>query len=287
MKSFIYFVISIVIAITLTSAVQKTSESTKNITLQSIGKNPGSESLKRSADIISARLKLFGLNSFEVKVLADKGQVKIQLAENTDIFAIEGLVTAKGELAFYETFTQSEIKDLLQQDNPLFKLLKHDKEPKSNDPRVGCTGPENWKQADEYLRTANPVKNCKLFWHFEQGKSRYCLFALKTKEDGKPLLVRSDVDSVKIATTRDTQEPKIQIRLKPAAAIVFADATKRDLKKAIAIVIDDRVYSWPVVQNVIEGGEIEVTGSFTEKEVKYFPALFNSDQLPLNFKILK
>jgi len=287
MKSFIYLIISIVIAITLTSAVQKTAESSKIITLQSAGKNAGPELLKHSADIISARLKLFGLSSFEVKVAADKGQVKIQVADNTDISAIEGLVTSKGELAFYETYTQSEIKDLLKQDNPLFKLLKFDTEPKSNDPRVGCTNPENRKDADEYLRTAKPVQNCKLFWHFEPGKSRYCLFALKTNEDGNPLLVRSDVDSVKIATTRDTQEPKIQIRLKPAAAIVFADATKRDLKKAIAIVIDDRVYSWPVVQNVIEGGEIEITGSFTEKEVKYFPALFNSDQLPLNFKILK
>jgi preprotein translocase subunit SecD len=287
MKSFIYLIISIVIAITLTSAVQKSSESTKNITLQSTGKNPGPESLKRSADIISARLKLYGLNSSEVKVLADKGQVKIQLTENADISAIEGLVTAKGEMAFYETYTQSEIKDLLQQDNPLFKLLKHDKEPKSYDPRVGCTGPENRKQADEYLRTANPVKNCKLFWQVEPEKSGYCLFALKTNEDGKPLLMRSDVDSVRIATTGDTQEPKIQIKLKPAGAIIFADATKKDLKKVIAIVIDDQVYSWPVVQNVIEGGEIEVTGSFAEKEVKYFPALFNSDQLPVNFKILK
>jgi preprotein translocase subunit SecD len=287
MKSILYFVVSIIIAITLTSAVQKATESNKIITLQSAGKNVGPELLKHSADIISSRLKLYGLSSFDVKVSAEKGQIEIKVADNTEISAIEGLVTSKGELAFYETYTQSEIKDLLKQDNPLFKFLKFDKEPKSYDPRVGCTDPENKKDADEYLSTAKPVQNCKLLWHFEPGKTRYCLFALKTREDGKPLLVRSDVDSVRIATTRDTQEPKIQIRLKPAAAIVFADATKRDLKKAIAIVIDDRVYSWPVVQSVIEGGQIEVTGDFTDKEVKYFPALFNSDQLPLTFKILK
>jgi preprotein translocase subunit SecD len=287
MKSILYFVVSIIIAITLTSAVQNAADSNKIITLQSADKNVGSELLKHSADIISSRLKLYGLSSFDVKISAEKGQIKIKVADSTEISAIEGLVTSKGELAFYETYTQSEIKDLLKQDNPLFKFLKFDKEPKSYDPRVGCTDPENKKDADEYLSTAKPVQYCKLLWHFEPEKSRYCLFALKTKEDGKPLLVRSDVDSVRIATTRDTQEPKIQIRLKPAAAIVFADATKRDLKKAIAIVIDDRVYSWPVVQAVIEGGQIEVTGDFTEKEVKYFPALFNSDQLPLTFKMLK
>ena len=41
MKSLIYFIISIVIAVTLTSAVQKTTGSAKNITLQSTDKNAG------------------------------------------------------------------------------------------------------------------------------------------------------------------------------------------------------------------------------------------------------
>jgi SecD/SecF fusion protein len=98
---------------------------------------------------------------------------------------------------------------------------------------------------------------------------------------------RSDIESINIVTGKDPQDHRIQIKLKPAAISVFADATKNNLNKSIAIVIDNKVYSWPVVRNVIEGGEIEVSGSFTEKEVNYFPALFNSEQLPLNFKLLK
>jgi len=110
---------------------------------------------------------------------------------------------------------------------------------------------------------------------------------LKTDKEGNPLLMRSDIESVKIATMKDSQDTKIQIKLKPSAISVFADATKSNLNKVIAIVIDDQVYSWPVVRNVIEGGEIEVSGSFTEKEVNYFPVLFNSEQLPLSFKLLR
>jgi preprotein translocase subunit SecD len=41
------------------------------------------------------------------------------------------------------------------------------------------------------------------------------------------------------------------------------------------------------VQAAIEGGEIEVTGDFTEKEANYFPVIFNTDQLPLSFKVIK
>jgi SecD/SecF fusion protein len=287
MKSLIYLIISIVISITLTSAVQKTSESTKSITLQAIGNNVGSVSLKQSADIISSRLKLFGLNSVEVNVSAEKGQVVILLPEKTDITAIEGLVTSKGELAFYETYTHNEIIDLLKPDNQLFNLLNSDKVKNASDPRVGCTNSENKKKTDEYLRSGVHVNNCKLFWGIESEKSGFCLFALKTNLEGNPLIVRSDVESVKIATGKDPQDQKIQIKLKPAAVSIFANATRNNLKKSIAIVIDDKVYSYPVVQNVIEGGEIEVTGSFSEKEVNYFPALFNSEKLTVSFKILK
>jgi Preprotein translocase subunit SecD len=287
MKSLIYLIISIVISITLTSTVQKTSESTKSITLQAIGNNVGSVSLKQSADIISSRLKLFGLNSVEVNVSAEKGQVVILLPEKTDITAIEGLVTSKGELAFYETYTHNEIIDLLKPDNQLFNLLNSDKVKNASDPRVGCTNSENKKKTDEYLRSGVHVNNCKLFWGIESEKSGFCLFALKTNLEGNPLIVRSDVESVKIATGKDPQDQKIQIKLKPAAVSIFANATKNNLKKSIAIVIDDKVYSYPVVQNVIEGGEIEVTGSFSEKEVNYFPALFNSEKLTVSFKILK
>jgi preprotein translocase subunit SecD len=287
MKSIIYLIVSIVIAITLTSAVQKTSESAKSITLQSTGNNVGSESLKRSADIISARLKLYGLSSFEVKVSPDKGQVIIKFQDNTDISEIEGILTSKGDLAFYETYTHDEIAELFKPDNQLLKLLNHDLELKPSDPRVGCSGAESLKKADEYIRSSVPVRNCKLVWGFESEKSVYCLFALKTDNAGKPLLTRSDVESVKIATNKDSDNPKIQIKLKPSSISIFADATKKNLNKAIAIVIDDNVYSWPVVKSVIEGGEIEVTGSFTEKEVKYFPVLFNSEPLPLSFKLLR
>jgi preprotein translocase subunit SecD len=286
MKSFIYLLISLVISITLTSSAQKKTESTKTIILQSTGKNTGSEILKQSGDIISSRLKLFGLSSFEVNISADKGQIKVQLPENTDMSEIEGLITARGELSFYETYTHSEIADLFKPDNGLLKFLGNLQEEKPSDPRVGCAGTQNRKEADEYIRSSAHVRNCKLFWGFESEKSGYCLFALKTDDAGRPLLARTDVKSVKIVAGKDTKDVKIQIKLKPAAISVFADATKKNLNRAIAIVIDEKVYSWPVVKSVIEGGEIEVTGSFTLKEVNYFPAIFNSEQLPLILKVL-
>ena len=285
MKRLMYLFISVIITITLISAMKINSGKTKTLTLQSLGKNTDTGLLKQSADVISSRLKLFGINSSEVKILPDKGQMIIILPEKTDISEIEGLLISKGELSFYETSTHTEILDLFKSDNQLFRLLKSQDKSTTADPRVGCS--ESKVSVDKYLHSATPIKNCKLLWGNKSEKSGYCLFALKTNQDGNPLLVRSDIEFVKIATGKDPQDLKIQIKLNSSATALFADATEKNLNKSIAIVIDDQVYSWPVVRSAIKGGEIEVTGNFTKNEVNYFPAVFNSPQLPLDFKILK
>jgi len=287
MKRFICLFISIVISLTLTSAVQVISGKTKIIILQPTGNDVTSTSLKQSADIISARLKFYGLTSFEINVSVDKGQIKVQLADDTEISGIEGLLTSRGQLAFYETYTHNEIKDLLKPGDQLFELLKSDQGNNATDPRVGCINSGNRKKVDDYLRSMSPVRNCNLFWGVESKKSEYCLFALKTSKEGKPLLVRSDVETIKSGVTKGSQVPVTQFKLKSSAISIFADATKNNLNKAIAIVIDDQVYYWPVVRSVIDSGEIEVTGSFTEKEVNYFLALVNNESLPLSLNLLK
>jgi preprotein translocase subunit SecD len=287
MKNFIYLIIAVIVSITLTSAVVKTAGSTKNITLQATEKNSDPAALNQSADIIKARLKLFGIISPEVNISSGNGQLKVQLPESTNLIDIEALLTLKGDLAFYETYSHDELAVLLKNDKQLFTLLDESQLKNSFDPRVGCSAGENRKKADAYLLKMNNVKNCRLVWGAETKKSGNCLFALKTDEAGKSLLKRSDIESVKIAPTSDNQGFKIQIKLNATAAKVFAEATKSNLHKAIAIVIDNTVYSWPVVQNVIEGGEVEVTGDFNESEAKYFPVIFNTAEMPLSFKILK
>ena len=80
---------------------------------------------------------------------------------------------------------------------------------------------------------------------------------------------------------------RLQLKLKPVMKSVFAEATRNNLNKSIAIVIDGRVFSWPVVRSVIDKGEIEVTGSFTEGEVNYLPVIFNTEKLPATLVLNK
>jgi preprotein translocase subunit SecD len=141
------------------------------------------------------------------------------------------------------------------------------------------------KKVEDFLASGPRLKECKFAWQSDSEKPEACLFALKTSANGNPLINRSDIESVKITDSDDGA--RIMIKLKPSAAGLFAAATRANLDKSIAIVIDDKVYSWPVVRSAIEGGEIEVTGSFTENEVKYMPVIFNTNELPLELKLVK
>jgi hypothetical protein len=287
MKRFIYLFISILLCVSLTSAAQGISGKSKVITLQSTSGDFTSASLKASAGIISARLKLYGLNSTEVTFSEDKGQITVNLPDNAQISDIEGLLTSQGQMAFYATYTPDEIAGIFKPNDPLSQILKSTGGNSTSDPRVGCIGKENKYKADELLKTRGQVSNCRLLWGIESKKSEYCLFALKTSQYGRPLLERSDIESVKTVNASDPKEHLIQIKLTPTATGVFEKATRDNLNKAIAVVIDDKVYSWPVVRSVIEGGEVEISGNFTENEVKYFPVIFNTEQLPVSFKIVK
>lgn len=283
MKSINYFFISLFILITLCSWMFLKPEKNITLTLQA-QKNAGSVTLNQSADIISARLKLYGVKSFDVSVSSDTRQLKIRLPEATGV-EIENLLTTRGELAFYATYTQEDIKSMFSSDNKLVAFMGAMKDARPSDPRFGCTDAEGRKKAEDYLASAPKLTELKLAWESDSKKPEACLFALKTDADGNPLINRVDIESVKITDSDDGA--KIMIKLKSTAASVFAAATKANLDRSIAIVIDDKVYSWPVVRSVIAGGEIEVSGSFTENEVKYFPVIFNTSRLPLELKLVK
>jgi len=117
-------------------------------------------------------------------------------------------------LKFYETYTHTEIEGHLRKIVRFLNYCIHDQEQSSSDPRIGCSGNDDRKKADEYLRSFVPVGIVKYSGDLILRSQGYCLFALKTGEDGKALLGRSDIESVKIVTGKDGKENIIQIKLK-------------------------------------------------------------------------
>ena len=79
----------------------------------------------------------------------------------------------------------------------------------------------------------------------------------------------------------------IEMMFKKPAVGIWADATKRNMNKAIAIMLDGKVLLAPVVRSEITGGRSSITGNFTQLEAKNIAAMVGNGELPVNLQVVK
>jgi len=67
----------------------------------------------------------------------------------------------------------------------------------------------------------------------------------------------------------------------------FGEATKKNVGKALAITLDGKEISAPVVQEPILDGKAQITGKFTLESANYLALLLRSGSLPVKVEILE
>lgn len=82
-------------------------------------------------------------------------------------------------------------------------------------------------------------------------------------------------------------EPYVSITFNSAGAKIFEDITAQNVKKRLAIILDRNVYSAPVIQERISGGDAQITGSFTMDEAKDLAIVLRAGALPAPIKTLQ
>ena len=82
-------------------------------------------------------------------------------------------------------------------------------------------------------------------------------------------------------------EPYVSLKFDKKGARIFARVTGENIKKRLAIVLDKKVYSAPVIQDKISGGEARITGSFTTEEARDLAIVLRAGALPAPVDILE
>ena len=82
-------------------------------------------------------------------------------------------------------------------------------------------------------------------------------------------------------------EPYVVVSFDRRAARQFAELTTRNVKKRLAIILDGKVQSAPVIQEPITGGEARITGDFTMEEARDLAVILRSGALPAPVRILE
>ncbi len=86
------------------------------------------------------------------------------------------------------------------------------------------------------------------------------------------------------ATKDENSKPAISFTLTKEGANIFGDMTAKSIGKAITIQLDGNVLMSPTVQSAIYGGQVLVTGSFTEEQAQNYALQLQSGALPLDLR---
>jgi preprotein translocase subunit SecD len=80
---------------------------------------------------------------------------------------------------------------------------------------------------------------------------------------------------------QQTGKPQVLLEFNEEGKQLFADLTKKNVNKILAIYLDGAPISTPVVQQEILDGSAQITGNFTVKEAKQLVERLNSGALPV------
>ncbi len=114
----------------------------------------------------------------------------------------------------------------------------------------------------------------------------YELYAIKVTERNGRAPLEGDVVTDASDTYDQHGRPCVSMKMNVDGARRWAALTKANLKRSVAIVLDDNVYSAPTVQSEITGGSSEISGSFTAEETRDLANVLKSGKMPAPAKIV-
>jgi len=185
-------------------------------------------------------------------------------------------------------------------ENPLVAVLYPNLENKNGKfymvkgPVVGCAKINDTSRVN-FILTIPEIRKCfpsnlKFVWAVkpvDDLKSFLQLLALKcTSRDGKAV-----IDGSVITNAKQELDPSgnyvISMEMNSEGARIWKRFTAENINKSIALVIDNYVYTFPMVNSEIPNGHSQLSGKFTKAEAEDLASILKSGSLPYKLKILK
>ena len=175
-------------------------------------------------------------------------------------------------------------------EHPLFSKLQpnYDQQGRIYGPVMGYAAAKDRDAITEMLEKATEKKaidgrRIKYLWaakEFKEGAGFYALYAIKINtRDGSALMdgnvitdARQDFNSI--------GGNEISMTMNNEGAREWKRVTGENVGKCVAIVLDNLVYSAPVVNGEIAGGRSSITGDFSLEEAKDLANILKSGKLP-------
>jgi preprotein translocase subunit SecD len=103
----------------------------------------------------------------------------------------------------------------------------------------------------------------------------------------KRVMLAGDVLSDARVSIGQFNEPYVAVSFDAKGAREFDRITSENVKKRMAIVLDNTIYSAPVIQERISGGRAQITGTFSTPEANDLAIVLRAGALPAPLKIIQ
>lgn len=95
------------------------------------------------------------------------------------------------------------------------------------------------------------------------------------------------ITDANLAFSPDNGQPVVSFELDKAGAHLFGEMTKHNIGRQLAVVLDGKVITAPVIRSVISAGRGEISGSFTVAEANELALLLRAGALPAPLKVIE
>jgi SecD/SecF fusion protein len=277
--------------------------------------------IKETYRIILMRIDKFGVAQPNINLDENRGIINVELAGVDNPDRVKKLLSASAHLQFWEVYQNNEenfVKSFQAADNAL-DVYKRSIDSTSRDTNslfrvmIPSQGQQS-KDGKQMLYSAevarvlstdtgklriylelDVVKNsfpadCKFLLGVEdkpeKGKSNYPVYAIKTQPGtDKAPLEGEGVEEAK-ADYDEQGKPAIKMQMTPLGTRIWARMTTKNVNRPIAIALDDIVYSAPNVNGPIEGGNSQISGSFSVDEATDLANTLKSGKINAPAKIV-
>ena len=185
-----------------------------------------------------------------------------------------------------ESKSEEATLEQLKKDHPLLAILQV-----SNNagPVVGYANYKDTADINRYLSmpevAAQLPKDLRLKWgvspfEYDPKAQTFELYAIKSTERSGKAPLEGDV----VVDAKDEYDqygkPAVSMSMNTDGARRWAQLTKQNINRSIAIVLDGYVYSAPNVNSEITGGNSQITGHFTPDQAKDLANVLKSGKMP-------
>ncbi len=283
--------------------------------------------VENSNKVVRSRIDRFGVAQPNIQILRGKGQIGQIMVEMPGIKEperVRKLLQGSANLEFWETYTLAEVqssllsldkrlagtdKDTAAADttkaaaakksaaadqHPLLSKLAQIQGMQPNNCVVGYatakdTAAINAMINSEAAKAVLPA-DLRLAWGVKSASGMkanvFELYALRAI-NGQPSMQGDVIAYAKDEFEQQYHRPIVSMTMTTSGARDWASLTKKNLKKCVAIVLDGYVYSAPVVQSEITGGNSQISGNFTTDDTRDLANVLKSGKMPAPTKIVQ